>query len=266
MTPIGRLLSAWDWEPSVVAGCLALAIAYVVMARGRSRARTFYFLAGVSLLFLDLVSPLDTLADQYLFSAHVVQHFLLALVIPPLLLLGLPSSLAERVLRQPRVVAIEQTLSSPAIAWMLGVGTMIFWHVPVLFNVALENDGLHVLQHLSFLVSGTIFWWPILHPMTGGRMPPLPAVPYLFSACVCCTLLGAWLAFTPLNLYPAYLHPNDPLAILPLLRDRWGLSPRIDRELGGLLMWIPGCFVYLAAILTTVARWYGAPGEQGAHG
>ena len=80
----------WDWEPSVVMGCALLAIGYLMVVRKHGLNRAPYFLAGVLLLLLDLVSPIDTLGDQYLFSAHVLQHFLLALVIPPLLLLGTP--------------------------------------------------------------------------------------------------------------------------------------------------------------------------------
>src|ERR1700733_9112909 len=83
-------MNVWDWEPSVIFGCSALAIGYIVLVRKHGFHRAPYFLAGVILLLFDLVSPIDTLADRYLFSAHIVQHFLLALVIPPLLLLGTP--------------------------------------------------------------------------------------------------------------------------------------------------------------------------------
>ena len=79
----------WDWEPSVVIGCAALAAGYIAIARKRGLHRAPYFLGGVLLLLLDLVSPIDTLGDRFLFSAHAVQHFLLALVIPPLFLLGI---------------------------------------------------------------------------------------------------------------------------------------------------------------------------------
>lgn len=269
MTPLETLLGAWDWEPSVAAGCLVLAVGYTALTRRRTipqrRAQALYFFGGVALLCLDLVSPLDTLADGYLFSAHIVQHFFLSLVIPPLLLLGLPSSVADQALCRPAIAAIERRASAPRIAWALGIGTMIVWHVPAFFNAALSDDGWHVVQHLSFLVCGTIFWWPILHPMQERRLAPVLAVSYLFSACLCCTLLGAWLAFAPLDLYPAYLHPQDQLGLLGALRG-WGFSPRTDRQLGGLLMWIPGCLVYLTAILTSLARWYNASSEQEVRG
>jgi putative membrane protein len=233
----------WDWEPSVVAGCAALAIGYVALVRKRGWNRAPYFLAGVLLLLLDLVSPIDAMADQYLFSAHIVQHFLLALVIPPLLLLGTP------IFELGRLNRLECVLGQPPVSWLLGVGTMLVWHIPALFNAALANDRLHVFQHLSFLVTGTIFWWPILGPLQKRHLPALGTVSYLFSACVSCSLLGAFLTFGPVGLYPAYL--NSPVHI-------WGLDPKSDQQLGGLLMWVPGCFVYLSAILSSVMRWYGA--------
>jgi putative membrane protein len=241
------LLTAWDWEPSVVVGCAALAIAYLVATRGNAtKAACTCFLGGVLLLLLDLVSPIDALADGYLFSAHIIQHFLLALVIPPLLLLGLPAEM-----RLPAAF-------SPLIAWPLGVGTMLIWHIPALFNAALANDALHIFQHLSFLATGVIFWWPVLGPAK-CRLPAGVAVPYLFAACTACSLLGAAITFSHPGLYPAYLHPDDNLGILSVIRNDWGLDPKNDQQLAGLLMWVPGCFVYLTAILATVARWYTIP-------
>jgi putative membrane protein len=231
---------AWDWEPSVVAGCAALTIGYFAVARKRGLSRMPYFLAGVVLLLLDLVSPIDTLADRYLFSAHIVQHFLLALVIPPLLLLGTPAFELGGLAR------LERAIGQPPVSWLLGVGTMLAWHIPVLFNAALANDGLHIFQHLSFLVTGTIFWWPILGP-PDRQLQALAAVSYLFSACLGCSLLGAFLTFGPVGIYPAYFNPPEHL---------WGLDPKSDQQLGGMLMWVPGCFVYLSGILGTVMRWY----------
>ena len=249
----------WDWEPSVIIGCAALTIAYVALTCKRGLTGAPYFLAGVALLLLDLVSPIDTLGDRYLFSAHIIQHFLLALVIPPLLLLGTPRRLAAAALERPLLNRLERILGQPPVSWLAGVGTMLIWHVPFLFNAALANNGLHIFQHLTFLVTGTMSWWPILGPLKDRHLPTLAAVSYLFSACVCCSLLGAFLTFAPARLYPAYLNPADTLGILPLLRENWGLDPKSDQQLGGLLMWVPGCFVYLAGILFTVMRWYQAP-------
>ena len=228
----------WDWEPSVVIGCAALGAGYLILTRRQVR-NAWYFLAGVLVLLLDLVSPIDLLGDQYLLSAHMVQHFVLALVVPSLLIAGMPP--------------VPLPVLPAALSWSLGVGTMVFWHVPVLFNAALANDALHIVQHLSLLVAGTIFWWPILR----RQYAPLTAISYLFSACLTCSILGAAITFAKPGLYPAYLNPEDQLGLLPLIRDRWGLDAKTDQQLGGLLMWVPGCFVYLSAILVTVGRWYG---------
>ena len=233
-------MNLWDWEPSVVVGCAVLAIGYLAAFRGQLN-RAPYFLAGVLLLLLDLVSPIDTLGDQYLFSAHVLQHFVLALVIPPLLLLGTPA------FHLWRLTQLERALGHPPVSWLLGVGTMLAWHIPALFNAALANDALHIVQHLSFLVTGTIFWWPILAPVEGRRLQALPAVAYLFSACVCCSLLGAFLDLRSRRPLPGV--PNPPAHL-------WGSIAKSDQQLGGMLMWVPGCFVYLAGILSVVKRWY----------
>jgi cytochrome c oxidase assembly factor CtaG len=140
---------------------------------------------------------------------------------------------------------LERVLGQPPVSWLLGVGTMLAWHIPTLFNAALANDGLHVFQHLSFLVTGTIFWWPIFGPLEDRHLSTLPAVSYLFGACVCCSLLGAFLTFGPVGLYPAYT-------------GYMGLDAKSDQQLAGLLMWVPGCFVYLSGILAVVRRWYNA--------
>ena len=249
----------WDWEPSVVVGCFGLAACSIVWMRPSTTLQKLLFLLGTLLLLLDLVSPIDTLGDIYLFSAHVLQHFLLALIIPPLWLMGTPRRFAESALKYSWIRRIERVLARPAVAWLLGVGTMLGWHIPALFNAALTNDALHILQHLSFLVTGTIFWWPILGPLEARRMQPLPAIVYLFSACTACSLLGAVLTFTPAGWYPAYLNPEDRLGILRTIRTGWGLDPQTDQQFGGMLMWVPGCLVYLTAILGRLARWYGTP-------
>ena len=258
MTTWDFLASAWDWEPSVIAGSAVLVIAWFMWARPRVPLQTVSFSVAVALLFLDLVSPIDVLADRYLFSAHVVQHFLLALVIPPLLLLGTPRAPAQRLLRYAWASRIEKVLARPAVAWSMGVVPMIVWHWPPLFNAALSSGAIHISQHLSFLVTGTIFWWPIAGPLVERRPGPLGAIAYLFTACTACSMLGAAITFTPLGAYPAYYNSAGDPEVLRLIRTGWGLDPQSDQQLGGMLMWVPGCLVYLTAILATVGRWYAA--------
>jgi len=148
---------------------------------------------------------------NYPLSIHVIEHLVLGLIIPALFVLAAP----ER-LKMPRV------LVKPPISWLLGVGAM-------LFPAAMHHPVPHIFENLTIVVMGVMFWWPIIGPRE-HRLSALGAVAYLFSACLSCTLFGAYLTFS------------------------YGASS--DQQLAGLLMWVPGCFVYLSAILITVKRWY----------
>jgi cytochrome c oxidase assembly factor CtaG len=208
---------------------------------------------------------LEALGDTYLFSAHMLQHLLLILLVPPFLLLGTPRWLAELLLDWPPARRVERILGRPLVAWLVGTVTVWVWHWPVLYNATLLDERIHVVEHLSFLVTATIFWWPVLHPLAERRIAPLATIPYLFTAAASSSALGIILTFAPAGLYPAYLQPFDILRILPLLRQQWGLTPAVDQQLGGLLMWVPGSLVYLSGIIAAMARWYSEPEEDGGH-
>lgn len=247
-------LSAWDWEPSIIVGCFALAIGYAMVARFRFQRKAVFFYSGLLVMFLALVSPLDVLADDYLFSMHMFQHLLLSQVVPPLLLLGIPLSWWEWVLSWRALRAAEQILRRPLVAWVCGIAALWLWHWPRLFDAALQNGGLHAFQHLCFMVTGTIFWYPVVTPVAGHRMTTFTSVFYLFTACTFSSLLGIFITFCSFEIYPFYLHPADDLGILPQLRSI--ISVHEDQQLGGLLMWFPCCLIYAAAILLKLGAWY----------
>jgi putative membrane protein len=257
MTTAHLLATTWDWEPSVLLGCTALIAAYVAATRRHPSRRMWPFFAGVAVLLFAQCSPLDALGDTYLFSAHMIQHLLLLLIVPPLLVLGIPAWLAERWLASPRIGGMGRALRQPAVAWLLGIGAMYVWHIPMLYNAALAHVGAHIVEHLCFLVTGVIFWWPVCAPLASARYAPLAALLYLFTAAIAGSALGILLTFASPGLYPAYLNPVDARGFLPLIRGGWGLSPAVDQQLGGLIMWVPGGLVYLCAMIATLARWYG---------
>jgi putative membrane protein len=269
MTTWQLLFSAWHWHPSVLLGCAALLAGYAAALRFRLPRAAWWYLAGVLVLLLALLSPLHTLGDGYLFSAHMLQHLLLVQGVPPLLLLGIPRIARAQQPQAPygpwlaSFARVEQALGRPLVAWSIAIGTLWAWHVPALYNATLEHEAVHIFEHLCFLATATLFWWPIAGPLEERRLAPLVAALYLFAAMIASTVLGIILTFAPAGLYPAYLHPRDPLGILPLLRDGWGLSPAADQQLGGLLMWVPGNLVYLSALMAMLARWYAAPDEEG---
>jgi cytochrome c oxidase assembly factor CtaG len=252
----------WNWQSSVVVGSLALLLGYVYVVRTRWTRRSWLFVAGVLIMMLDLVSPLDTLGDIYLFSAHMAEHLFLIWVVPPLLLLGTPPWLARNVLKQPFFDRTERFLRRAPVAWLIGNAAVWLWHAPFLYNAALANEDIHTVEHLSFLVSATILWWPGLAPSEERRLPPLIVILYLFTTGVSMSILGIIETYAPPGAYPAYLHPLDEYGVLTFLRETLGLTPKVDQQWGGLLMWVPGSVVYLIASLAALARWYREPEEK----
>jgi putative membrane protein len=252
VSTLDLLLHGWTWRPAVA---IILAAAFVLhFARLRlSRPwRTLALLAAGAAVVLALASPIDALARGTLFSAHMLQHMLLALVVPPLVLLALPA-------RHKSTQAMGAPRRAPPVAtWAMGVGAMWIWHAPVLCNAAATSDTVRALQNVSLPAMGLAFWCPILGPRVDKRLPEMTAVAYLFAACVACTVLGISITFSPVQVCSAYGHAADPLGALPLMRE-WGLTPAVDQQLGGLLMWVPGCTAYAGAILAVVARFFGAP-------
>jgi cytochrome c oxidase assembly factor CtaG len=247
MTTSQFILSGWTWNPAVLlTGALALV---VYVAAFRDRRRIGWFAAALGVLLLTLLSPLNTLADGYLFSAHMAQHILLLLIVPALLLLSLPRPLSLAV--GPRV------FSHPLVGWLAGVCAMWFWHAPALCNAAVASRPVHALQIVSLLVLGSLFWRQILAPREEERLSPPGAVLYLFSACVTCSVLGIIITFSPVTVCSIYtMQPIDRLGMLQTIRTGWGFSPERDQQIGGLLMWVPMCLIYLSAIFAQIARWF----------
>jgi putative membrane protein len=248
----------WNWEPSILIG-LALQVgtylACVGPLRGRfpgsapvSPARVQVFLLGSLVLFIALVSPLDTLGDGYLLSAHMIQHMLITLVAPPLLLIGTPPWLFRPLLRLPLALPIGRFLTTPLFTFFVYNATFSIWHVPRYYEATLQSLPIHILEHVMFFVTATLTWWPIFSPM--DELPrlsdPLQCL-YLFFESLPPTILGALITFSDTLLYPTY-------ARAPRV---WGLTPAIDQQAAGLIMWIPGALVFLLVLTVVFFRWFG---------
>jgi putative membrane protein len=250
------LRTGWDWDPSVVIGCLFLVVSYLVLVRQRRWPHLLAWMGGVAVLLLALVSPLDPLSDDYLFSAHMLQHLLLILIVPPLLLMGIPRAGMEKALAVEWVGRTEHGLHRPVLLWLLATMTLVAWHFPLLYNAALASEGVHIVMHLMFLVTWTMYWWLVLAPAPEKRLSPGVALIYLFAAGLVNVLLGIFFTFYPPGAYPEYMHPEDVHGWLPVLREQWGLTPALDQQWGGLLMWVPAGLIFLIAMLYSGARWY----------
>jgi cytochrome c oxidase assembly factor CtaG len=182
------------------------------------------WMGAVTALGIALGSPLATLHHELL-TAHMAQHILLSLVAAPLFLIG----------SRP-----QRPIGPPAMCWVIGVGTLIAWHVPGLFELGVHSPRWHPVEQATFLGSGLLFWWPVLQ--SGRRTAEWWAPLYLFLAMLPCDALAAFLAFSDRVVYPTYLAAPGAL----------GLSPLQDQECAGALMWFAVTVAYAvpAAIVT----------------
>ena len=256
----------WNWWSPVWLVAVSVAIVYGRYSDWANPAKTSWLIAGLSVLVFAFVSPLGVLADGFLFSAHMIQHLLLLLVVPLCLVLSLPRSVAGSVGAgsvQGGVFrkAMRHLVANPTAGWLLGLGAMWFWHVPAFCSAATEHYALGVVRTMTFLVSGLLFWWPIYSPNKQARLPANSAVVYLFSACLGCTLLGIYITFTTITVCPAFASPQERLAIMIALHDA-GMTSSVDQQLGGLLMWGPPCSLYVAAIISVLCRWYSVDAQS----
>jgi cytochrome c oxidase assembly factor CtaG len=254
------LLQTWRCDPLAASASLGAIAAFFVAARAGLRPRASYLAGAAIVVALAVASPVGALSDGYLFSAHMLQHLLLVLVVPPLALLGIGFDSATD---GPRAGAAPRRFS-PILGWILGVSAMWLWHAPTLCNAASQSALVHRAQEASLLAMGAAYWWPIVAPWGAQRLRPLQGAVYLFTACTACTVLGIIVTFSPVEVCSVYLHPVDSLGVLPLVRGAWGLTPAKDQQLGGLLMWVPACFVYGVGILALLARWYREDEDAGA--
>jgi len=214
---------AWSWSAEALVPVALAAVYLTATRRSRRPWRTAAFLAGCGLLVAGLVTPLDTLAREYLVWAHVLQNVVLAEWAPLLLVLGIPPDLAGR-LSSHRAVAL---LTHPLVALPLWVATYAVWHVPALYDAALRHpQSLLPLEHATYVVSGVLFWWCVWQDAPHRLSSPARAG-YVFAAFVLSAPLGLVLALVPSPLYEFYADAAERV---------WGLSRLEDQQLGGMTM------------------------------
>jgi len=208
------------------------------------RRRVFY--AGLAAMFFSLNGWLHDLSDYYLFSAHMVQHLLLTMLVPPLLIAGTPGWMLRPMLRWRAIARVAGALTRPKVCFATFNLVLAAWHLPPLYNTAMAHHEIHILQHLMFLAASVMFWWPILSPM-----PELPRLSYpmqmlyLFLTSIPMSIIAVCIIYGGTLLYPAY-------AAAPRIA---GLGPLDDQLLGGLIMWIPGGLVLFAVISVIFFQW-----------
>lgn len=203
------------------------------------------FLAAVALALCALVSPIDALADQLLF-AHMIQHVLLLDVVPVLAVVGLTKVLLRPLTRAAHAVERRAgPLAHPAFAVLLYVAAIWGWHVPAAYDVAVRHEAVHVLEHLTFVLAGSLYWWHLLSPIRARlRLDGLGPVVYMASTKLFVGALGMGMAFAPAALYPYYEH----------LQRVWGISAHDDQSIAGIVMAVEQSIVMGVAIVVLFIR------------
>ena len=222
--------------------------------RGVRPLEALAFAVGWLALVAALSPPLDEWSEQWL-AAHMVQHELLMIVAAPLMAMGapvigilwaMPSKVRHAVLDAVQATPlpfVARRITAPAAAFLLYGFALWIWHVPALYDAALEHEAVHIVQHLCFFGTAAVFWWGIVHGRQ-GRMGYGAAVVYLFVTAAHGEALGALLTVSPRVWYAPYL-----------LHHAAGLTPLEDQQLAGLLMWVPAGVAFAAGALFLFAGW-----------
>lgn len=208
--------------------------------------RRFLFHGALVIMFFALNGWLHDLSDSYLFSAHMVQHLLLAFVVAPMLLMGVTGDMLRPLIRTAPVRRVAEWALSPTRCFAIFNVVIAGWHLPPMYNYALAHHPVHIVQHLMILAASVVMWWPVLSPL-----PELPRLSYpgqmlyLFLMSIPMAIVSVYIAYSDSILYPMY-------ASAPRI---WAISPMSDQMIGGLIMWIPGGLFFYTVISVVFLRW-----------
>lgn len=204
-------------------------------------------------LLVMLNGPMHELSDRYLFSAHMVQHLVLTLVVAPLLLVAMPAWMVDGLMRWPWLASTARAITRPLPALALYTVALVGWHLPKLYTLALEIHGWHIVQHLTLIATSVIAWWPVLaRSQRAPRLPYAGQVLYLFAFGLPMSFVAAMITSAEALLYPFY-------ASAPRLFE---LTPFADQRLGGVIMWVPAGIVPLIAFTVVFFRWAAAEADR----
>jgi putative membrane protein len=232
---------AWSWNPEALVVVPFLTVAYLVGVRRHPAPwwRIACFLGAVALLVAVSVTPVHTLGVHYLLTVHLLQNVVLAEWAPLLVVLGIPPALAAALTRR----SVTRALTHPAVALPLWLANYMLWHLPWIYDTALEHQGslLH-LEHACYFTTGVLMWWSVVQDAPHGLGPGTRAG-YTFAAFVLGSPIGLVMALVPDAIYDFYVAAHHRV---------WGLTPLGDQQLGGILMALEQAVVFFAVF----AYWF----------
>jgi len=202
------------------------------------------FYIALAILFFSLNGWLHDLSDSFLFSAHMVQHLLLALAVAPLMIMGTPGWMLRPLLELRGVRSLARWVTRPIPAFAIFNIVVAAWHLPPLYNTAMAHHSVHIVQHLCFFGTAALFWWAIVHGRY-GRIGYGVAVLFVFTTALHSGALGALFTFGSQVMYPLYADRSV----------AFGVNALEDQQLAGLIMWVPGGLIYAGAALLAARAW-----------
>ena len=257
------LWTHWHPHPEVLIGLSAIEAAYLLgvgpirerynLADNVDPRRVATFTLGLVVILVSLLSPLHVLSDRYLFSAHMLQHLLLTLVAPPLLIVGTPDWLIRPFLRPDVLFRLARLITHPVPAFVLFNVTFSLWHIPPLYNLSVTNHLVHIFEHLLFMGTAMVMWWPI-----ASVMPELPRLTYplqmiyLFLLSIAQLIVFAPITFSREPLYQWYVDAPHVFAI----------SPVVDQQIGAIIMKMGGGAIFITLIIVAFFRWFNREEER----
>jgi putative membrane protein len=210
------------------------------------RLRIAAFVAGLLLLLVSVNGPIHDLSDDYLFSAHMLQHLLLTMAFPPLIIFAIPGWLLEPLVRPRWVQRLGRYVAHPIMAGLIFTVVLSAWHLVPVYDLMMQDHDVHIIAHLLFIIAAFIMWWPVMSPLK--EVPRLPhglAMLYLFLVSVPMQIPAALITMSDTPLYRWYVQAPR----------TFGLTPLEDQRIGGLLMWIPGNLWLFGAIAVLFFLW-----------
>jgi putative membrane protein len=235
-------------HPSVIIGVAAMAALYIGAVRLTGRRvrplQAAAFAGALIVILVSLCGPIDELEDDRLFLAHMAQHLLLCLVMPPLLLLGLSDWMVRPLLMNRWVRPLARLLCKPLVAFFIYNAVLVAAHSPGLYDLMCRDEAVHIALHLVMMASGVLLWWPLLSPLPELPRLNYPAqILYLFVLLIPMAAVAAPISFASGVIYPWYLEGSHP----------FGFAPLADQVAGGLLMWV-GAGFYVICVATLIFR------------
>lgn len=264
--PTGFLYSHWMIDPVIAVVIMVLTVGYFAIigplnrnrpgheSRPVSNAQIRWFLAGQVLLLIALGPPIDDWSHYFFSSVHMVQHLLLMFAVVPCWIKGTPPWVLQPLIKRPIGKFLFTVVPRAMPGFVLASMIIVLWHWPAFYNLTLESQFVHSMQHVFFLVTGFLFFWPIMSTVPESpQLSPLMKCLYLFAQTLPSGIVGSTIVYAAPGLYPHYAEANQ---------RPFGISIAVDQQIGGLVMWVGMNTVFLVMISIIFLKYASAEEEK----